>query len=76
MNRVWCVAHIIRNEKGAVVHGENGRPMTGWCATKNGRGFKEGINSVPTLCDYFIILPCGKEKREPTCPDCRRRLAN
>lgn len=76
MSRIWCVAYIIRDKKGAVTRDEEGRVALGWCATKNGRGFRDGAGSAPTMCDYFVIFPCGKEKREPTCPDCRRLLAN
>jgi hypothetical protein len=48
------------------------RHQDGWCACESEP--KEGENNVPTLCDHFIWLPGGFEKREPTCPECLKVL--
>jgi hypothetical protein len=42
----------------------------GWCATKVNRQPPEGATSVATLCQHFVVLPGGYERREPTCRDC------
>ena len=69
--KVWCVGWLYRDEKGRLVQG----PSLEWCATKNGQPFPETQNSVATLCNYFVTLPCGMELREPTCPECIAALA-
>ena len=76
MNAVWCAAYLLRDERGRLCLDGEGRPRLGWCATRDGKGFTAASHRVATKCDYFIILPCGKKKRIPTCPDCARRLAN
>lgn len=76
MSLTWCAAYILRDAKGRIRYGNNGEVLLGWCATRDGNGFSEADSNVATKCDYFITLPCGKKKRAPTCPDCKRRLAN
>lgn len=76
MSAVWCAAYLLRDEKGRLCYDAKGQVVLGWCATRDGKGFSAQEHSVGTKCDYFIVLPCGKKKRVPTCPDCRRRLAN
>lgn len=46
---------------------------TGWCATKNGKRFKDEDDVVPTLCKFFIMLPIGMAYRKPTCKDCLKK---
>lgn len=31
-------------------------------------------DSMRTRCRHYVILPCGVDLTEPTCPDCRRLL--
>jgi hypothetical protein len=76
MANVWCVAYALRDDKGRIQRDELGKMEIGWCATKSGKGFNEATFSVQTKCDYFVILPFGKKKRMPTCPDCRRILSS
>lgn len=57
----WCVGWLRRD--GSRVIGVE------WCATKTGKRFDEGENNVPTRCAHFVTLPCGMERREPTCGD-------
>jgi pyrimidine deaminase RibD-like protein len=42
----------------------------GWCATKSGRRYAEGITNAPTKCKHYVTLPCGYERRVPTCVEC------
>ena len=58
MKTVWCVKD--REDR--------------WCAVKGGSKPDETAGSVPTVCDHFIVLPHGTEKRRPNCPDCRSVL--
>ena len=44
----------------------------GWCAIKPNRKPPDDIDQVATRCGYFICLPWGLEKREPTCSECRQ----
>lgn len=46
------------------------RHKDGWCATKPNRKYRESAWCVPTRCGYYVHLPYGIAKREPTCPDC------
>lgn len=60
---VWCVAWKDR---------ETGR--TEWCATKRGRVPDESATSDETRCNHYVTLRIGSEQREPTCPECRKRM--
>lgn len=46
----------------------------GWCATKRGRRPDTEAWCDETRCDHFVIGRWGSEKREPTCPECRKRM--
>jgi hypothetical protein len=46
----------------------------GWCIVKGGIRERERAENIPTLCGYFIVLPFGVEKREPTCLECRQEM--
>jgi hypothetical protein len=43
---------------------------SGWCAAKPNEQWDERSFSVPTQCGYFIRLPLGCKKGEPTCLEC------
>jgi len=45
----------------------------GWCATKREKSLQYS-DSVPTLCDHYVTLPMGIQRREPDCPDCLAKL--
>lgn len=38
-----------------------------WCAATNKR---PNANRARTWCGYWVTLPCGFERRWPTCPEC------
>jgi hypothetical protein len=59
MSKTWCV--MARDKK--------------WCATKSGERPVDTATSVPTRCGFFVILPWGIERRNPTCVDCKSRGA-
>jgi hypothetical protein len=46
----------------------------GWCAVKGNEKFEEDDTSVETVCEHFVSLPTGCEKRKPTCPTCRTAI--
>lgn len=46
----------------------------GWCAVRNNSKPHEGVSSVPTKCNMFVILPLGIQRRMPTCFDCKKVL--
>ena len=48
----------------------------GWCAAKHNHQWDERLFNVPTKCGYFITLPLGSKKGEPTCPECLDILEN
>jgi hypothetical protein len=50
------------------------RHKKGWCATKGGRRPSEDAVHDEARCGYTIHLRTGSEKREPTCPDCRKKM--
>ena len=41
-----------------------------WCAAKDGEKPVEGVTSAETKCGMFVILPCGIDKRQPSCDGC------
>lgn len=43
-----------------------------WCVRKEQT--KEYADSIPTLCDHFVVLTTGIEYRQPTCPECLEAL--
>jgi len=50
------------------------RHRDGWCACRQNRRYREETVNVPTLCDHFVVLHNGIEKRVPTCPECLKLL--
>ena len=66
--RAWCVAWINR-----MVDPDHPRRMQ-WCATFRGHRHSEDADNVKTACGHFVILPCGGERRVPTCLDCKERV--
>jgi hypothetical protein len=42
----------------------------GWCAAKTNEPWDERAFNVPTMCGYFVTLPIGCKKGEPTCLEC------
>jgi len=50
------------------------RHRDGWCATKRGRRPDPDAIQDETRCNHFIVMRWGSEKREPDCPECRKRM--
>ena len=50
------------------------RHRDGWCATKNGKRFRDDAWSVDTKCAHVVTLPSGMKRGIPDCPDCRSVL--
>lgn len=46
----------------------------GWCACQTDKEPEDGLNNVPTVCGYFVVLPWGFDKRIPTCPECLAKM--
>jgi hypothetical protein len=48
----------------------------GWCATKRKRtpSAYENITNARTICGCSVVLPWGFARREPDCPDCKKKL--
>jgi len=61
----WCVAWFTRDTAGRTIRID-------WCVMKRRvRGVEPKYrDSEVTLCGYFVVLPCGYERRAPTCADC------
>jgi hypothetical protein len=70
--RVWCVAWHPRDE-----HGQFDATKQEWCACRtqltNGPRYQDNMR---TKCGMVVTLTTGIEFREPTCPDCRKKLSN
>lgn len=67
--KVWCVGWLEKLPDGE-------RPMRlRWCATYRGHKHQDTAVNVKTACGYFVVLPCGGERRVPTCADCKKRVA-
>ena len=55
----WCVRH-----------------RDGWCIRKDeskAARDAEDFTAVETLCDHWITLPGGMERRRPTCEECKSK---
>ena len=49
------------------------RHRDGWCTTsKKTSAYRD---NVKTLCDHYVIMPFGFERRQPDCPECLAKLA-
>lgn len=41
-----------------------------WCASKSNRQHAAEAVNIATACGYFIVLPLGCERRQPSCAEC------
>ena len=46
----------------------------GWCAVKGNYKPEETVDNVPTVCDYYVVLPFGIKYRTPTCMECKSKI--
>lgn len=49
-------------------------PHKGWCALSQNNVDPHNSMNVKTICGCVICFPMGISAREPTCPDCLRKL--
>lgn len=53
------------------------RHRDGWCATYYKKVERaEGAFSVRTVCNHYVMLPWGVERRDPTCEECKKQLSD
>jgi hypothetical protein len=67
---VWCAAYTATEETGR----ERSSDLQ-WCAAQANEQPNECVNLIPTACGRCVVLPCGFQKRVPTCSDCQRSLS-
>lgn len=68
-----AVMTLDRDANGVVSGVVNGEAL--WCYTADAQPNPDADN-IETACGWFVILPCGIERRAATCPVCRSYLEN
>ena len=48
------------------------RHRDGWCATW--KKTTRYADNIKTVCNHYVTLPWGIERKWPTCAECRKRL--
>jgi len=64
---VWCVKWVDRSNEGNAIEG--------WCATFRNARPSEDAWSDYTACGHFVVMRGDSAKRQPTCADCKDRVA-
>lgn len=60
----WCVKHLERDHDGAV-------RWEWWCRLAHQPKTQPRYSDTKkTACGYVVTLPCGFERRRPTCTEC------
>lgn len=60
----WSAAWLLRDAAWRITG-------TVWCAVSQ----SVYTDQPATACGNVVVLPCGFEKRKPTCPECVSKLA-
>lgn len=69
MRRAFAAAKVTRlGDVWCVKHRD------GWCATATGKQHSADALNVRTVCQHSIVMPCGSERRVPTCVECIEKL--
>lgn len=50
------------------------RHRGGYCATADGKDYKQDEDHVRTLCNNVVTLPWGSARISPDCPECIKLL--
>lgn len=67
----WCVAWLPRDTNHNIIPDE-----VEWCTCRaQPKGTKRYQDHIPTKCGMVVTLPCGIKHREPTCPECKKKLS-